>query len=171
MLALLMVASGCLGSGSSEPLTPGEEEVGSTVNYWNNTTVIHWNNTTVIHWDNTTTVIQDAPNYIAINGRAEWPEAHLSINQSAGEATNLLSIHTDYTTSRVTFVVYTNCTGGWQFEGFVTTSSAHPTLASDTPKWLAGEGLECTHDIRTAQGTNEEQQVTAIYLQVPVTVV
>ena len=165
--ALLMVASGCLGSGTDEPIIEGEEGAGATVNYWNNTTVVH--NTTVIHWNNTT-VVQDAPNYIAINGRAQWPEAHLSINQSAGEATSLISLHTNYSVVRATFYVYTNCTGGWQFVEYATTSSAG-TWDSSTPQWLAGEGLECTHDIRTGTGSTEEQQVTAIYLQVPVTVV
>jgi hypothetical protein len=172
MLALLMVASGCLGSGSSEPLTPGEEEVGSTVNYWNNTTVVH--NTTVIHWNNTTTIVPEHE-VMAAAGAGGSGVALVTINQSAGEAIHLVDATGSWTITPGNSVmdaiylrVYTNCTNGmaW-YEHMIETYDSH------ADRWLAGAGLECTHELQPdgQSGTDFEERLSVVFERRVVTVV
>ena len=136
MLALLIVASGCFGSGTTE----GDEEVGSTVNnyYWNNTT---------------TTTIAPEPEIFATNVSGDyWRYTSLNINQSAGEAIHILDLRSadDSGAEGGIFVIQTTCGEIYWDESNMGTSPdfSEPTH-SFSDMWLTGAGLDCTHRITT----------------------
>jgi hypothetical protein len=162
MLALLIVASGCLGSGTTE----GEEEVGSTVNNY--------------YWNNTTEVITELPEMIALGGLVVGEDSGTvlhnytaTINTTAGQ---MMKINEARVGCGDTCYIKleTTCTDNVSFSLYVADGGAGGQWMSDSAveEYAPGSAFDCTHtiDILDAYSLAQDVSWSFVYSIHPVTV-
>ena len=150
MLALLIVASGCLGSGT----TGADEEVGSTVNNY--------------YWNNTTEVITELPEMIALGGVVVGEVGGLplhnytaTINTTAGQMVEVHEVAADGIGEEAAYMmILTNCSDG------------DVQFSQNGGGYLPGSAFDCTHTIDIIDGDSNAQTISwsLVYSIVPVTV-
>ena len=160
MLALLIVASGCLGSGT----TDADEEVESTVNNY--------------YWNNTTQVITELPEMIAlggfVNGGSGVHNITATINTTAGQMIQIIEAATACVDDNQCYILWeSNCSEGASFGPIYLPIWLQDGIVADGK--MPGSALNCTHtvdvfDPETNQYTNQGISWSLVYSIVPVTV-
>ena len=155
MLALLIVASGCLGSGT----TGADEEVESTVNNY--------------YWNNTTEVITELPEMIALGGFVNGGPGGKhnitgTINTTAGQMIQIQEVWTESVdSSRINW--YSNCSEGASFVVMLPWQLSDGNIRDGR---IPGSALNCTHEIDVYDAYVNQQDISwsLVYSIVPVTV-
>ena len=147
MLALLIVASGCLGSGTTDG-QDGDSSVSPEGTIIGVPTVI--NN---YYWNNTTEVINELPERIAIGGFVGGGNGHTSnisaiINTTAGQMMRIDEARIDCMIS-CNIHLETACTDHMSFSIYITEGGENVDwlAPSNVEAYVPGSAFDCTHTI------------------------